>query len=298
MFKSKTRTMTSILSILLSLFLSISFAQKSNYNLTKLAQKVDSLFEITIESEHIPGATIIIVKDGEVLLKKGYGYTSLGENINHVNPDSTIFRIGSITKTFTATALLQLVDKGKIGLNEDINKYLKSIKVPSTFKEPITVHHLLTHSAGFDEIGGRRVFQEHQQIPLATFLSDKLIRIQAAGKVTSYSTYAIALAGLLIEDISGQPLEEYMKEHIWDPLGMSMTSIKLPEEHMRYLSLGYEYYKGVNLPQPWEWYHTFPASSINSTAMDMAKFMQMHLNLGKLASNRILSTTISLKMQE
>lgn len=285
------------LSILFVLITAISFSQKKESVIGDLESKLDSLITKTMESEHIPGTSFIIVKDGKTLLKKGYGYTTLGKNAKPVNPDSTIFRIGSISKTFTATALLQLKDKNLIDLNKDVNQYLKSVKVPSTYNENVTASNLLTHSAGFDELRGRVVYEKDQQIKLGTFLDGKLVRLRKPGIVSAYSTFGIALAGLIVEDISELSLEEYMKENIWQPLGMSMTSIELPKNQINNLSIGYEYQNGINVPQPWEWYHTFPASSINSTTTDMGKYLKMHLNLGKLNNIKILNSETALSMQ-
>ncbi len=285
------------LSIIFALISIITFSQKKEYGVGGLESKLDSLITKTMESEHIPGASFIIVKDGKTLLKKGYGYTTLGKNSKPVNPDSTIFRVGSITKTFTATALLQLKDRNLISLSKDVNQYLKSVKVPSIYDEPVTASHLLTHSAGFDELRGRVIYEKDQQIPLENFLDGKLIRLRKSGTVSAYSTFGIALAGLLVQDISGLTLEEYLEKNIWKPLGMSMTSIELPKGQENSLSIGYEYKNGINVPQPWEWYHTYPASSINSTTADMGKYLQMHLNHGVFNDNRILKTETALSMQ-
>lgn len=275
-----------------------SKAQRGDDAFTGLEKNLDSLILARMNAEHIPGLAFILIKDGKVLLKKGYGYGNLGSNRQKVDPDSTIFRIGSISKTFTATGLLQLADKKEIDLDKDVNTYLTSIKVSNTFKNPVTSAHLLSHSAGFDEIGkGRVVYAKHEQIPLASFLQDRLIRLRPAGVVPAYSTYGIALAGLLIEDVSKQSLESYFRKNIWEPLGMTMTSIEVSDSLQPYLAVGYEYENGVNVPQPWEWYHTFPASSINSTVTDMGKYMQMHLNLGTFNNKLILSRARALEMQ-
>ncbi|WP_108804274.1 serine hydrolase [Aquimarina sp. Aq107] len=215
-----------------------SQAQDSDATVKKLETKLDSLINHALENEHIPGAAFIIVKDGKTLLKKGYGYTSLGEGIRRVDPDSTIFRIGSVIKTFTSTALLQLIDKELIEINTDVNNYLTSVKVPTTFMEPVTSAHLLNHSAGFDELTGRVVYNEQASIPLKEFLKDRLVRVRRPGMISSYSSYGIALAGLLVEDISGLKLDQYMKKHIWEPLGMNMTSMFLNEQVENYAFLG------------------------------------------------------------
>ncbi|MBW1297414.1 serine hydrolase domain-containing protein [Aquimarina litoralis] len=271
--------------------------QSQTIDQSKLESSLDSLIQKTMEEEHIPGAAFIIVKDGKTLLKKGYGYTSLGEDVRRVDPDSTIFRIGSVTKTFTATALLQLVDQKKVDLYMDVNQYLKSVKVPNTYKTPVTLANLLDHSAGFDELRGRVVYRENQSIPLADYLKNRIVRVREPGVISSYSSFGIALAGLLVEDISGQKLDAYMKKHIWEPLGMHMTSMFLNDQVEQYASWGYEYRNGVNLPQPWEFYHTYPASEINSTVADMGKYLLMHLNNGILDDQRVLSTSLSQKMK-
>lgn len=283
--------------LLLCLLLSRFFiAQDVTDKVVHLETLLDSVIENTMEREHIPGAAFIIVKDGKTLLKKGYGYTSLGEEIQNVNPDSTIFRIGSVSKTFTAMAFLQLVEQKKIDLQDPVNKHLKNFQIDSSFK-PILLEHLVNHSAGFDELSGRRVFDSTQTISLKTFLKDRLVPIREPGQVSSYSSYGIALAGLLVEEWSGQPLEHYLKEHIWDPIQMSSTSMKLTEAIENRVSWGYEYRNGINVPMPWEYYHTYPASDINSTVTDMGNYMITHLNDGEFAGNRILSKESSLKMQ-
>ncbi|WP_394972180.1 serine hydrolase domain-containing protein [uncultured Croceitalea sp.] len=283
--------------LVFTLCLVISFFTGHSQNETQfLETKLDSLFQVTMHEQRIPGAAFIIVKDGQTILKKGYGFNSLGEEINYINPDSTIFRIGSITKSFTALSLLQLIERNAIQLKEDINPYLTSFQIPQTFNKHVTSHHLLTHSAGFDEFGGRRVFNENELIPLANFFKTKIKRIREPGEVTAYSTYGIALSGLLVENLSQLTLENYMEKNIWEPLGMHMTSINLPEDHGAIAALGYEMYNNINIPQPWEWYHTFPASSINSTVTDMGKYMQMLLNEGSIGNTKILDKSLVNKM--
>lgn len=285
--------------VLLCLISTKFFAQNNDINQHQkelIEAKLDSLFQIEMYNQQIPGAAFIIVKDGKTYLKKGYGFTELGERINYINPDSTIFRIGSITKSFTALALLQQIELKKIELEKDINQYLTSLQIPKSFNNPITAFHLLTHSAGLDELRGRRVFNENEQILLADFLKSNIKRIREPGEVTAYSTYAIALAGLLVEDLNKMPLEKYMKTFIWEPLGMNMTSINLPKAHSALTALGYEMYNNINIPQPWEWYHTFPASSINSTVSDMGNYMRMLLNLGNFNEQQILGSDLIKKM--
>ncbi len=288
-----------VLTIFGFFFTTISlFSQVDHKSILELETIIDSIINSNMQSQNIPGAAYILVDKEKTLLKKGFGIASLGDKESKVSPDSTIFRIGSITKTFTAAALLQLLEKEKIGLHENVNKYLTSLQVPDTFEEPITFHQLLTHSSGFDELGGRRAFSQDELIPLGDFLSNNLLRIRKPGVVSSYSSHAIALAGLLVEDISKVSLASYLRDNIWKPLDMEMTSMVIPEEQVKYVSSGYEFYNGINNEQAWEWYHTYPASEINSTAADMGNYLKMLLHLGSSNQNQILSKEVAFSMQQ
>src|SRR5829696_9023470 len=117
----------------------------------ELERFLDGYFAEQMKQQHIPGAAFVFVKEGKVFFKKGYGLADL-ERKQLVSPDTTVFRIGSISKVFTAEAVVQLADRGKIDLDADVNRYLKRVKVPATFAEPVTAAHLLSHTAGFDEI--------------------------------------------------------------------------------------------------------------------------------------------------
>lgn len=278
-----------------------SCAQDTKLSLKKdivIEKKIDSLFKQKMTNEKIPGAAIIIIKNNKIILKKGYGFSNIESN-KRVHPDSTIFRIGSITKTFTATALMQMVDQGTIQIDDDINTHLTSIEIPKTYKKPVTSFNLLSHSSGFDEIGrGRLVYSESAQMPLSSFLKDRIVRVRPPGEAPAYSTYGIAVAGLLVEDLTHMPLENYFKKYIWEPLGMNTTFINIPDSFNPYIAVGYEYQNGSNIRQPWEYYHTFPASSINSTIADMAKYMQAHLNDGVYLNERILGEKLSSSMKQ
>ena len=282
-------TLRLVLFILLLAQGSESLAQFNNQSIKSLEQTIDSIITATMKEQNIPGASYIIVNPEKTIIKKGFGFAKLEDPITKVNADSTIFRIGSITKTFTVAAILKLAEENRIDLDKDVNLYLKKIKVPDTFSKPITARHLITHSAGFDEIGGRRVFDPNDLIALDEFLKDKLIRVRPPGMITSYSTYAISLAGLLVEDITNQSLEAYLKSKFWDPMDMTMTSMVVPEEQATHTANGYELENGINASQPWEWYHTYPASEINSTVSDMGNYIKMLLNQGKFQKTQVLN---------
>lgn len=262
----------------------------------ELASFIDPLITAQMEKEHIPGAVFAFVQNGRILYERGYGLANV-ERRQPVDPEKTIWRIGSISKVFTATAVVQLADRGRFRLSDDVNRYLGDIKVPATFAEPVNFEHLLTHTAGFDEIRpGTRAETEAGLLPLGQFLTNKLVRLRPPGRIISYSTYGITLAGHLVEQVSGLEFEQYLQRNIWRPLGMLRTSITVPDSLRSDLAQGYEYDAGANKLGEWEWYHTTPASSINATAGDMARFIIAHLENGRLGGSQIMSENAAREM--
>jgi len=258
----------------------------------ELASFVDTLITAQLAKEHIPGAVFLLVQNGKV----GYGFGNI-ERLKRVDPETTIWRIGSISKVFTATAVVQLADRGRYRLTDDVNRYLTRFKVPATFPEPVTFEHLLTHTAGFDEIRpGTRAETAAGVLSLGDFLASKLIRLRPPGRTISYSTYGVTLAGYLVEQVSGMDFESYLTRNIWLPLGMTRTNIVVPDSLRADLAQGYEYDNGANKPADWEWYHTTPASSINATAADMGRFIIAHLQNGQYGNTRIMSANAASDM--
>jgi len=275
-------------------------AQTNNLTDPKeLAAFLDPIFTERMEKLHIPGAVISVVKDGKIIFTKGYGVADI-EKKTPVVPDKTIFRIGSITKVFTAMAVMQMADRRKIHLNDDVNKYLTGEKVPNAFSQPITFANLLTHTAGLDELSpGRRTGDENKVIPLGEFLKTRIVRRLPPGEIISYSTYNPALAALAVEQITKTPFKIYLHKNIFEPLGMERTSIAaVKNEYRKDLATGYEYAENKYRPLPFQWFHTYPASDINSTATDMARFMIANLQYGTIDGIRILSKEAVQEMQE
>jgi len=245
-----------------------------------------------MEFHHIAGATLAVVKDGEIFFAKGYGYADV-KGKKPVIADKTLFRPGSVSKLFAWTAVMQLFEQGKIDLNADINTYLKDFKIPDTYPEPVTMTHLLTHTSGFEdfisEIGARRA---EELVPLGEFLERKMpARVLPPGKLTSYSNYGTALAGYIVEKISGVPFEDYVEENIFELLDMQHSTFHQPlPSHLEVdMSVGYTYEKGMYMPHEFEYINGIaPAGSMSTTATDMAKFMIAHLQHGKYGENRIL----------
>jgi CubicO group peptidase (beta-lactamase class C family) len=252
-----------------------------------LAEVVAPVFAAGMKEEQIPGAAFVLVKDGRIVLAKGFGLADVASR-RPVRTDETIFPYASISKVFTATAVMQLVERGRIDLNAPVDKYLKSLRVPATYPQAITVANLLSHTSGLDELPGRRVRKAEDVMPMSRFLAGKLVRVHPPGVMTSYSSYGMALAGQLVEDVSGQPFEAYLRQNIWDTLGMSRTTIT-PGALGAALATPYEAEDGKLTAVPYEIYQTPPASAIVGTPENMAHFMIAHLQKGRYGDARIFS---------
>lgn len=251
---------------------------------------LDPIFAERMQKLNIPGAAVSVVAGGKIIFAKGYGVADVDKK-TPVAADKTIFRIGSISKVFTALAVMQLADAGKISLTDDVNKYLKDVTVPNTFPQPVTFAHLLTHTSGLDEISpGRRTGNEAEVIPLGAFLKTRIVRHLPPGEIISYSTYNSALAGHIVEQITETPFKAYLQKNVFEPLGMNRTSITaVKEEYKQDLATGYEFAEGKFQKLPFQWFHTYPASDVNSTVVDMARFMIANLQGGAIDGKRILS---------
>lgn len=260
---------------------------------------LDGVMVANLRDKHVAGATVAVVKDGEVLLTKGYGLADVARR-QPVRADRSLFRIGSISKLFTWTAVMQLVEQGKLDLDADVNRYL-DFAIPATYPQPITLRHILTHTPGFEE-DGRDLFTEDPKraVPMGRWLATHLPgRVRPPGTYSSYSNYATALAGYIVERTAGMPWDDYVDQRILAPLGMTHTSTRqpLPEALRGDMSRGYRWAGGRFEPKPFEIVTgAGPAGSISSTADDMASFMLAHLGGGALGTGRILAESTTARM--
>lgn len=235
----------------------------------------------------IAGATVAIVKDGKIVLTKGYGYADVQKRVP-VDADRHLFRVASISKLFTWTAVMQQVERGRIDLDADVNGYL-DFRIPPYRGKPLTMRHLMTHTAGF-ELVMRDLFRAK---PDHVALGDRLKawvpeRLYPPGTTPTYSNYATALGGYIVERVSGERFENYIERHILNPLGMARTTFRqpLPPQLARDLSRGY--LLGSGSPFPFEYTAHGPAGGLTSSAPDMARFMIAHLDNGQFGTSRIL----------
>jgi len=248
---------------------------------------LDGLVPLQINHDDIAGVTIAVVKDGKLLFAKGYGYADV-EKKKPVSAQETLFRPGSISKLFTWTAIMQLYEQGKLDLDRDINDYL-DFKIPDAFGKPITLKNVMTHTPGFEE-QIKDLFSINAASPnLGQYLKTHIpARIYPPGTVPAYSNYATAVAGYIVERVSGRPFDEYVAENIFKPLNMvhSTFTQPLPSNLAPLMSSGYRLGSGAS--QPFEIINPFPAGSLSSSATDMAQFMITHLQDGQLGNARIL----------
>ncbi len=249
---------------------------------------LDGFMPMQLERENIAGAVVLVVKDGRVLFAKGYGYSNV-EKKTPVSVDATLFRPGSISKLFTWTAVMQLVEQGKLDLDRDVNAYL-DFKIPATFPQPITLRNIMTHTPGFEEQIKDLINKEGD--PMAT-LREHLARhmperIFPPGTTPAYSNYGAALAGYIVERVSRRPFNDYVAENIFQPLGMTRSTFvqPLPADFKPLMSSGYR--TGSGKAKPFEMIEEAPAGALATTADDMSRFIIAHLQEGTFENAHIL----------
>jgi CubicO group peptidase (beta-lactamase class C family) len=240
---------------------------------------------------HIPGAVFVLVKDGIIFFSKGYGFADLEKQIP-VSPERTLFRVASIAKPFTATAVMQLLEQGRFRLGEDVNQYLPLFQLKNNFPKPVTLHHLLTHTGGFDEryLSGYAETEAEME-PLGPHLAGRMPdRVMPPGEVLSYSNYGMALAGYLVEETSRRSFAQYVDQEILAPLGMRRSTFRQPPPPPLAgdLAMSYRYRNGRYDPQPFIYTKAVPAGALSATAEDIAHFMIAHLQKGRYGEARIL----------
>ncbi|MFY9555663.1 MAG: serine hydrolase domain-containing protein [Blastocatellia bacterium] len=248
---------------------------------------LDGIMPLQLERDDIAGATVAVVKDGKLLLAKGYGYSDY-EQKKPVSAEETLFRPGSVSKLFTWTAVMQLVEQGKLDLDRDVNDYI-DFKIPEAFGKPITLKNILTHTPGFEEQIKDLLKTGSESPNLGEYLKTHIpARIFSPGTVPAYSNYGAALAGYIVERVSGIPFNQYVEENIFKPLGMTHSTFAqpLPVALPPLMSNGYQL--ASDGPKPFEVVVPAPAGSLSSTAADMARFMMAHLQDGQLGDARIL----------
>jgi CubicO group peptidase (beta-lactamase class C family) len=252
---------------------------------------LDGFLPLQLQRDDVAGATISITQNGQPLILKGYGYSDYKKK-TPVDPVTTTFRPGSISKLFTYVSMMQLVEQGKLSLDADIQQYLDFPIKPGPSgigNAPITLRNLATHTAGFEEELHDFGSDKSGKLPIS--IRDFVIRNQphrfaAPGKALAYSNYGITLIGYIVQRVSIEPFADYVQRHIFSPLGMTHSTFKQPLPPGFQATLGY-----LSTSKPdtgFEGVSEVPAGGLSSTAADMALFGQMLLNHGTLNGHQIL----------
>ena len=266
-----------------------------NHTLTKddLEAFLDGLVPYALKRNDVAGGVVAVVKDGQLLFAKGYGYADIA-NRKPVVADETLFRPGSISKLFTWTSVMQLVGEGKIDLDRDINDYL-DFKIPPQFGKPITMRNLMTHTGGFEEANANLTWKKTTQpVSLELYLKSHIpARIFAPGKIVAYSNYGAGLAGYIVQRVSGEPYNQYVEEHIFHPLSMTHSTFvqPLPPALAPNMSMGYmlaSSRKAVHFELL-----QGPVGGLSATATDIARFMIAHLQDGRYGNEAILTPAMA-----
>lgn len=257
---------------------------------------LDGFMPSALQRGDIAGGVVVMVKDGQTLLAKGYGFADAAAR-KPVDPQRTLFRPGSVSKLFTWTAVMQLVEQGMLDLDADVNGYL-DYKIPPRKGHPVTLRNLLTHTAGFDETARSLIIADPKDVPSLEAALKRWVppRVTDAGSTPAYSNYGAALAGYIVQRVSREPFDEYVERHLFTPLGMNQATFRqpLPERFKADMSNGYQL--GSGEAKPFEIINVPPAGSLSASGSDMAPFMIAHLQKGVSQSGRILQEATAVQM--
>lgn len=224
----------------------------------------------------LPGAVVTVVHNGQILVTRGYGHAATGADGEPQRPvdSDTLFRIASVSKLATSISVMQLVERGELDLDVDISAYT-DVKIPRRYPGDITLRHLLAHTAGFEEHAGN----PEKEPDLDSYIHrDPPAQVFAPGTTPAYSNYGMSLAGYIVERVSGEVFEDYVREHVLEPAGMDSSTFEqpLPERLADRVANGYKTSGG--LAQPFEEMPDSPAGSLTVSGADAGKFMLAMLN--------------------
>ncbi|MDE1893454.1 MAG: beta-lactamase family protein [Xanthomonadaceae bacterium] len=264
-------------------------AQPPALTAADLSTFLDGLVPFALQRGDVAGGVISVVKDGQVIFARGYGRDDLHKR-TVPSPETTLFRIGSTSKLFTWTAVMQLVQAGKLNLDQDINDYL-DFRIPPFHGKPITLRNLMTQSPGFEDTARDLISTDGKPVSLEGYLKTHLpARIFAPGQLVAYSNYGCGLAGYIVQRVSGQDFDDYIEQHIFEPLDMRHSTFRQPLPAAMAPMMATSYAKASDgKAEPFEIVDPSPAGAMSTTAMDMAHFMIAHLQGGSYQGGRILA---------
>ncbi|MEK5023807.1 serine hydrolase [Paenibacillus sp. FSL M7-1046] len=267
---------------------------------SQLEQSIDPIMQEELEKRHIPGSAVVVTQGDRIIFSKGYGYADVEQSIP-VDPAKTIMRLGSITKTVTAVSAMQLVEQGKLTLHDDLNTFLHAYQLPSFGKQPITLHHLLTHTAGLDEsIYKIQAHSREKSLSAEQYLRQYFRQqppVREPGQEYEYSNAGLGLVGNLIEQTAGTDLGAYMFQNVFTPLKMPSASLTVPESSPD-MAKSYVYsnkkYTAVSSTYP----HIPGAGALSVIPDEFAHFMIALLNQGVYQGTALLKPDSVEMMQQ
>ena len=261
---------------------------------------IDDVMADHFDRFDLAGAVVTVVEDGEILMSKGYGHSDLAAKVP-VASETTLFPTASVAKLFTYTAVMQLVEEGKLDLEANVNDYLTSFQIPDTYPEPVRVWHLLSHTAGFEDKPQVGAFsRSFEDLPdLETALIDHMPeRVWEPGLYSAYSNYATALAAQLVAEVSGMSWNEYIEDTLFAPIGMTRSSASQPIPPALATDVTKVYVAGDDGLEEamFEYSVLGPAGAIVTTGQDMGQFMLAHLAGGQSREGRLLDEATRAQM--
>ena len=283
----------------------------------KMEEVVDGAVGEAMRADKIAGVSLAIVDRAGVVMARGYGAAAI-DPYRRVDAD-TLFRVGSISKTVVWIAIMQLVEQGKLSLDDPINDRLPpSLRIPDDgFHKPILVRHLITHSAGFEEpIEGLFVHDPEKLLPLdESLVAHRIRRVREPGTLAIYSNYGAALAGALVAHIAGEPWQDYAERRILRPLGMATATFREPyperiaaarglpksmsPEILAKTTNGFSWSGGAYHAQQFEYISNYaPVGAMSASANDMAAYMQALLDPERMAKAGVLKAETALALSE
>ncbi len=261
-------------------------------------QFLDDVMVDHVDRFDLAGASITVVKGGEVWVAKGYGHADIAAG-TPVDADDTVFPTASVAKLFTWTAVMQLVEQGRLDLDAQVNRYLSGFQIPDAFDEPVRVWHLLSHTAGFEDDPMRHAVVPEDLADLeSTLIRDMPARVRPPGRYTAYSNYGAALAGHLVAEVSGMSWEDYLDRNVLEPLDMPHTSGRQPTpEHLPDgMTKVYRSHDGGLVEAGNEIVALAPQGGMVATTRDMGNFMLAHLQQGRFGEAQILQEATARQM--
>ncbi len=264
-----------------------SLAQPQLISKSDITAFVDGMVDIQLKRDDAAGAAVLVWQNGQVLLEHGYGEANIATH-HSINPESTIFRGGSLSDLFTTVAVLQLVEEGKLSLDCDVNDYL-DFPITPKFSRPITLLDLLSQTSGFEAMSvSTKYIQRMNSQSLRSYLTRRIpARIYPPGSIPAASEYGMAIAAYIVQRVAGVPYEEYIKRRIFLPLGMQHSSFYQPLPVSLTLDISQGYQTSTKPPLAFQILEPV-SNALSTTAGDMGRFGEALLQGGQLEGQHIL----------